>query len=219
MAAAAARAAAARGATEMLLFEILRVALEALVANKLRSLLTMLGVVIGIAAVITMVALGEGAQRSVEQRLATLGANVLTVRPGQSFFGGGVRGQAQLTADDAEALLESPRHILGVAPEVEERLQVEHSTGNASLSIVGTWTSYFDVNNFTLTEGRLFTPAEDRGRRRVAVLGALAGESPRPSSSPSASPPASASSSASGRPAAPPASSRSRRCATSSLRA
>ena len=161
----------------MLLLEILRVALTSILANKMRSLLTALGVVIGIAAVITMVALGEGAQRAVQNRLAGLGINLLTVRPGQSFFGGVGRGQAKLTIDDAEALRDHGGSILAVAPELESRFQVEHGSENANLSIMGTWPSYFEVQNFQLAEGRLFTPAEDRGRRRVAVLGALAGDS------------------------------------------
>ncbi len=160
----------------MPILEILRVAFDAVRANKLRSLLTMLGVVIGIAAVITMVALGEGAQRSVEERLSTMGANLLTVRPGQSFFGGVGRGQAQLTVDDAEALRRAGGPIAGVAPELEGHLQVEHGADNANASVTGTWPSYFAVNNFHLAEGRLFTEADDRGRRRVAVLGAVAGD-------------------------------------------
>jgi len=156
--------------------EIIRVAFDAVLANKLRSLLTMLGIVIGIAAVITMVALGEGAQRSVAQRLQTLGTNVLTVRPGQSFAGGGmIRAQASLTIDDAEALRENPRYIQAVAPEIESRFQVEYGAKNANLSVVGTWPDYFRVNQGQITHGRLFTEAEDRGRRRVVVLGALAG--------------------------------------------
>ena len=161
----------------MLLLEILRVALTSILANKMRSLLTTLGVVIGIAAVITMVALGEGAQRAVETRLAGLGINLLTVRPGQSFFGGLGRGQAQLTIDDAEALRDRGGPIVAVAPELESRFQVEYGAENANLSIMGTWPSYFEVQSFQLAAGRLFTPAEDRGRRRVAVLGALAGDS------------------------------------------
>ncbi|WP_426752578.1 ABC transporter permease [Myxococcus sp. Y35] len=156
--------------------EIIRVAFDAVLANKLRSLLTMLGIVIGIAAVITMVALGEGAQRSVAQRLQTLGTNVLTVRPGQSFAGGGmIRAQASLTIDDAEALKENARHIQAVSPEIESRFQVEYGAKNANLSVVGTWPDYFSVNQGQITHGRLFTDAEDRGRRRVVVLGALAG--------------------------------------------
>jgi hypothetical protein len=82
----------------MLLTEILKVAIESIRVNKLRSFLTMLGIIIGIAAVITMVALGEGAQRSVQERIEGLGTNVLTVRPGQQFFGGVDRGSARLTA-------------------------------------------------------------------------------------------------------------------------
>ncbi|MCY1022583.1 ABC transporter permease [Pyxidicoccus sp. MSG2] len=155
--------------------EIIRVAFDAVLANKLRSLLTMLGIVIGIAAVITMVALGEGAQRSVAQRLQTLGTNVLTVRPGQSFAGGLGRGQASMTIDDAEALRANPKHIQAVAPEIESRFQVEYGAANANLSVVGTWPAYFDINQGRVVTGRLFTDAEDRGRRRVVVLGALAG--------------------------------------------
>ncbi|MCP3164208.1 ABC transporter permease [Myxococcus qinghaiensis] len=155
--------------------EIIRVAFDAVLANKLRSLLTMLGIVIGIAAVITMVALGEGAQRSVEQRLKTLGTNVLTVRPGQSFSGGLGRGQATMTIDDAEALRTNAKHIQAVAPEIESRFQVEYGAGNANLSVVGTWPAYFGINESNIVAGRLFTDAEDRGRRRVVVLGALAG--------------------------------------------
>ncbi|MDY7225642.1 ABC transporter permease [Hyalangium rubrum] len=159
----------------MLIGEIILVAFDAVVANKLRSLLTMLGIVIGIAAVITMVALGEGAQRSVEARLSTLGANVLTVRPGQSFAGGLGRGQAMLSVEDAEALRQAPQYIRAVSPEMETRVQIEHGTSNANLSVVGAWPSYFTVNNNQIANGRLFTEAEDRGRRRVAVLGALVG--------------------------------------------
>jgi putative ABC transport system permease protein len=155
--------------------EIIRVAFDAVLANKLRSLLTMLGIVIGIAAVITMVALGEGAQRSVAQRLQTLGTNVLTVRPGQSFQGGLGRGQASMTIDDAEALRANPKSIGAVAPEIESRFQVEYGAANANLSVVGTWPAYFDINQGRVAQGRLFTDAEDRGRRRVVVLGALAG--------------------------------------------
>ena len=156
--------------------EVVSVAAGAIRANKLRSFLTMLGIIIGIAAVITMVSLGEGAQRSVQERLANLGTNVLTIRPGQSFFGGVDRGDAALTADDSEALLAAGGGIVAVAPEMERRLQVSVGGANGSLSVLGTWPSFFDVNNYALEWGRLFTPGEERGRRRLAVLGATAGE-------------------------------------------
>ncbi|HEX7117600.1 MAG TPA: ABC transporter permease [Longimicrobiales bacterium] len=160
----------------MLIGEILRVAFGAIVSNKLRAFLTMLGIIIGIAAVITMVALGEGAQRQVEARLQALGTNILTVRPGQNFFGGIDRGDARLTAEDAEALLVDRRSILAVAPEMERRQQVEYGSGNANLSILGTWPSYFEMQNHALAAGRIFTEGEERGRRRLAVLGAYVGE-------------------------------------------
>jgi putative ABC transport system permease protein len=159
----------------MIVTEIVRVALEAIRANKLRSFLTALGIIIGIAAVITMVALGEGAQRSVQARLQGLGTNVLTVRPGQELFGGVDRGDARLVAQDARALLRDPQVILNVSPEMQRRLQVEHGAGNSSSQIYGVWPSYFDIQSFHLAAGRLFSEEEERGRRRVAVLGAEVG--------------------------------------------
>jgi putative ABC transport system permease protein len=158
------------------LLELFRVAFGAILANKLRSLLTALGIIIGIGAVIAMVALGEGAQRSVEARLATLGANVLTVRPGQAFAGGIGRGQARLEIDDAEALREGLAGRAAVAPEMEARQQVERGSANANLEVVGTWPAYFTLQNHTLASGRLFGERDEQGRRRVAVVGALVGE-------------------------------------------
>jgi len=165
-----------RGRGGLVIGEVVRVAASAIRANKLRSFLTMLGIIIGIAAVITMVSLGEGAKRSVQDRLANLGTNILTVRPGQSFFGGVDRGDAGLTTDDAQALLGAGAGIVGVAPEMERRLQVSAGAANGNIEILGTWPSFFEVNNYELEWGRFFTPGEERGRRRLAVLGATAGE-------------------------------------------
>jgi putative ABC transport system permease protein len=160
----------------MLIGEIFRVALEAVRSNKLRSFLTALGIIIGIAAVIAMVALGEGAQRMVQQRLQGLGTNVLTVRPGQELFGGVDRGDARLTPDDAQALLVAPEAILRVSPQMQQRLQVEHQGANGNLSIQGVWPSFFEIQNHHLAAGRFFTDSEERGRRRVAVLCAAVGD-------------------------------------------
>ena len=167
---------AGKGGSAMLLGEILKVAVESIRVNKLRSFLTMLGIIIGIAAVITMVALGEGAQRAVQDRIAGLGANVLTVRPGQSFFGGVDRGSARLTTQDAEAIVANAAAIRAVAPEMERRQQVEFGRNNAQLSIVGSWPSYFEIQNMAVTAGRVFTPGEERGRRRLAVIGSAVAE-------------------------------------------
>jgi putative ABC transport system permease protein len=160
----------------MLLGEIIHVALGAIAANKMRSFLTMLGIIIGIAAVITMVSLGEGAQKDVQARLQSMGTNVLTVRPGQNMFGGIDRGDARLTTQDAEALIVEPQAIRAVAPEMERRQQVVFGAGNANLSVLGSWAGYFDVHNHTVEYGRLFTEGEERGRRTLAVLGARVGE-------------------------------------------
>jgi putative ABC transport system permease protein len=160
----------------MLLGEIIVVALGAIRANKLRSLLTMLGIVIGIGAVITMVALGEGAQQQVQTRLQALGTNVLTVSPGQQFMGGVDRGENRLTVDQARALTANPIAIKAISPEVSRGQQMEYSGKNASTQIVGVWPAYFAINNHQIVLGQLFSNSDDQARRRVAVLGALTGD-------------------------------------------
>jgi putative ABC transport system permease protein len=161
----------------MLLDETIKVAFGAIRANKMRSMLTMLGIVIGIAAVITMVALGEGAQRSVQDRLQALGTNVLTVNPGQQMFGGVDRGEGvSITVDDATALLRDPKAIKAVSPEMSRNQQLEFGGNNANAQVVGVWPSYFSINNHEPTAGRLFNEGENRGRRRVALVGARLGE-------------------------------------------
>jgi putative ABC transport system permease protein len=160
----------------MLIGEILQVAMAAIWANKLRSFLTMLGVIIGIAAVITMVSLGEGAQRQVQQRLEGLGTNILTVRPGQQMFGGLDRGDNEMTAKHAEALRIDQRYIAAVSPEMSRRQQVSYLAGNSNNQIMGVWAAYFELQNSNLARGRLFTDGEERGRRRVAVVGAAVGD-------------------------------------------
>ena len=162
----------------MLFDETVKVAFGAIRANKMRSMLTMLGIVIGIAAVITMVALGEGASRSVQERLSSLGTNVLTVNPGSQMFGGVDRGGdgAKLTVDDANALLRAPKNITSLTPTMDRQQQVEFGGANANLRIVGTWPAYFEINNYTTPYGRLFTEGENQGRRRVALIGARLGD-------------------------------------------
>jgi len=160
----------------MITRETVRVSMTAVLTNKLRSILTMLGIIIGIAAVITIVTLGDAARASITAQLQGLGTNLLTVRPGQGFSGGIDRGNARLTVDDAEALVGIDPSIEAVAPELESRLQIEYGPTNANTSVVGTWPTYFQVNNHPLATGRLFTEGEDRGRRRVVVIGSEVGQ-------------------------------------------
>ena len=155
----------------MIFFEVLRVAMDAIRANKLRSFLTMLGIVIGVGAVITMVALGEGAQRQVEEQIASLGTNVLTVRAGQGMFRGVRGGGARLTVDDVEAVRNGAPALVQVAPEMQGQLQVQFGRNNANVRILGTTSNYAEVGNYTVALGRFFDESENQGRRRVAVLG------------------------------------------------
>ena len=159
----------------MIVGETIWVALGAIRANKLRSFLTMLGIIIGIGAVIAMLALGEGAQRQISAQLDRLGPNVLTVSPGQQFMGRVDRGDNELTARGAEAILREGRNVHAVSPEMQRRQQVQFSASNASLNIVGVWPSYFDIQRFEILLGRSFTDGEERGRRRVAVVGGNVG--------------------------------------------
>ena len=155
----------------MLSFEIVMVAMSAVRANLLRSVLTTLGIVIGIAAVITMVALGEGAQRRVQEEINRMGSSVLTIRPGQQFSFGVSRGDAEMSIDDAVALREATAGLLQVTPEQRNGQQISYLRWNARADVLGVWPEYFDVYDHQLVAGRFFTQSEVGGRRRVAVLG------------------------------------------------
>ena len=136
--AAVAAHAAAEAVDQMLIGEIISVALGALRANKLRSLLTMLGIVIGVAAVIAVVALGTGAQSAVKDRISSLGTTLLTVMPGQQRGMGVTFDQSmKLTMDDAKAIEERSTNITAVQPEMTSRLQVQYVNQNTSTSVVG----------------------------------------------------------------------------------
>jgi putative ABC transport system permease protein len=157
----------------MLFGEVISVALGALRANKLRSLLTMLGIVIGVAAVIAMVALGTGAQRAVKERITALGTTLVTIRPGQQR-GMGVAiadQQTKLTMRDAAAIDDRAPNVVAVQPEMSRTFQVTYLNRNASTQIVGTTPNYLEVRKYRIQFGRMFTRAEDEGKQRVAVVG------------------------------------------------
>lgn len=158
----------------MLFGETIMVALGALRANKLRSLLTMLGIVIGVAAVIAVVALGRGAQKAVNDRITALGTTLLTVSPGQAFGMGGVRtgfGSARLMLEDADALEERGTKIVAVQPEMSGNLQVQYLNKNTNTQIVGVTSNFPQVRRYDMDAGRFFTSSEDKSRQRYAVIG------------------------------------------------
>jgi putative ABC transport system permease protein len=161
------------GRSPLLIGETISVALSAVRANKLRSFLTMLGVVIGVAAVIAMVAIGRGAQESVNQRISALGTTLVTVLPGQVFGRGVASGtdRAQLTMDDAAALVQHGTYIAAVEPEIQRQTQVQFGSMNANTSVIGTTPNYLEVQRYQIASGRMFTDAEDKSTRRVAVIG------------------------------------------------
>jgi putative ABC transport system permease protein len=157
----------------VLLDETIRVALQAIRANKLRSALTALGIIIGVGAVITMIALGTGAKKAVQDRIQSLGPTLLTLFAGQSFRGGVAQNsRVSLTMDDDTALTNQARYLAAVVPELATSLQVQIASQNANVSIVGTTPNYVPVHTYTLTAGRMFTNGENQARQRYAVLGA-----------------------------------------------
>ena len=156
----------------MLLTEIMAVAFAAIKANAMRSVLTTLGIIIGVGAVISMVSLGEGASQEIQQQIEGMGTNVLSISPQRGRGMGGVRGgSSRLYVDDAVALRDNSNGLLKVAPEVSNRLQVTYLRWNDNLEIFGTWAEWFEMNRVELDHGRLFDLGEIQGRRRVAVIG------------------------------------------------
>jgi len=156
-------------------FESFATALTALFANTFRALLTMLGVIIGVAAVITMIAIGEGAQKAVVDRIEALGSNLLFVSPGAARGGGMFVRQSgtsvRLKREDADAILEKSALIEAVIPEVSRSAQVKYGNSNWGTRVLGTVPEYESARNFAVTTGRYFTQAEEHGIARVCVIG------------------------------------------------
>ena len=156
----------------MLLGEILRVALQSIRANFFRACLTMLGIIIGVAAVITMLAAGSGAQQRIEEQLDALGANLLNITADRPFFLRGVaRAQLTLEVEDVTALQERSQYLDTVVPTLEGRNQVKYGNKNINVRVLGTTHEYPDIFNYRVATGRMFTAEEDDNRQRVAVLG------------------------------------------------
>jgi putative ABC transport system permease protein len=157
-----------------MLREMLQVAWDSLMANKLRSVLTTLGVLIGVAAVITMLAIGQGAREQQLQLIQQMGANVVLVFPGQfrrGAVGFGMGSVQTLTMRDIEALSKGNALIVQVAAEVRRVAQVVYRQKNTSTSVVGVTANYPVVRAYKVEKGRFFTEHEDLANARVAVLG------------------------------------------------
>ena len=155
----------------MYFLDVLRLALESIGANLFRALLTMLGMIIGVAAVVTMVSLGTGAQRAVEEQMEALGADILAVTNSQRRFWGVSLENSSLGVDDAAALRRDARHLEKVVPKITQRLQFEFSNRNTRVELVGSTSEFLELHRYEIALGRMFVPAEEEARLRVAVLG------------------------------------------------
>jgi putative ABC transport system permease protein len=154
-------------------FEFVSIAFAALRANLLRSLLTMLGIVIGVAAVIAMIAIGDGAQQSVHNRIAKLGTTTLQIDA--TFVrqaGVQLNARRRMTIDDADAIEERAPDIVAVQPQQDKSLQFQWGDRNTNIRVTGATPDFLDVQKFSIAAGEMFTSADDLGRQRVAVLGA-----------------------------------------------
>jgi len=155
-----------------MIWETIKVALSALRANKLRAILTMLGIIIGVGAVITVVAMGEGAQRAVQEQIEALGSNQLEISSGHRWWRGiGGGGDTFLGADDYDALVTEADLLASVVPETSTNLQLELLNQNVSAQVVGTVPEFVRVRNLELAWGRFLNQSDMAARKTVAVVG------------------------------------------------
>ena len=150
------------------------IATQSIAKNKMRTLLTMLGIVIGVGAVIVMVAIGNGAQSAVQKQISSLGTNLIIVMPGSAQQGGVSQGAgtfSRLTIEDADKLKREATMLSGVSPVVSTRTQVITSAGNWRTLINGVSTDYLTIRDWSTSSGEMFSDADVRTSRKVAVLG------------------------------------------------
>ncbi|HET6946746.1 MAG TPA: ABC transporter permease [bacterium] len=158
----------------MTLASSIQIALRALTANKLRAVLTMLGVIIGVAAVVTMVSIGQGARQSIETQVQSLGSNLLSVFPGSiSQFGvrQGAGTRQTLVWEDGAAIAREVPQVEAVTAEFSRPAQVVRGAENVNTNVSGVTPSFQEVRNFFVEDGGFFTDADMVSRARVAVLG------------------------------------------------
>ena len=166
----------------MKVLKYLQVAIESIVAHKLRAILTMLGIIIGVAAVLTTMGIGRGAAANITENITSQGVNLLTISPGASSVGGlsGGSGSAStLTMGDVKALLDSDLHpaLALVAPEYGANARLVYGNTNTQNQVIGVIAEYASVRNAEVASGRFLTPEDSEAQRRVVVLGSnLAGD-------------------------------------------
>jgi putative ABC transport system permease protein len=151
---------------------IFLLALRSIRRHMLRSFLTILGIVIGVGAVVAMTTLGQATTAAVQQQIAALGTNVLQIRPGQGFGrGGGGPRPPEFEPSDITAIQQQVTGVMAVAPQAQASATAIYEGANWSTTINGTTSAYFQVQPWPLTSGRLFTPAEEAAGKSVCIIG------------------------------------------------
>jgi len=157
----------------MLIWDLFKIALRSLRANKLRTFLTTLGIIIGVASVISMISLGEGARRQTLSTIAKFGTNIITVKPGEKKRRHVSSGKVEtLVLGDAYAIRDFVQNINGVASQVYKSSQLKHGNKNTNSTVRGTGKDYRWMANFKMKEGRFYSEEEIKTARRVCILGA-----------------------------------------------
>ncbi|MBQ4400135.1 MAG: ABC transporter permease, partial [Alphaproteobacteria bacterium] len=153
---------------------IFKIAIRAIEANKMRSVLTSLGIIIGVAAVIIMLAIGNGAQISLQNEMRSMGTNLIMIRSGSSTSGGARMGhgsQPTLKNGDADAIQEKIASVHLAVPVVNDSGQIVYGNSNWATNIVGTDNRYFEIKEWDLAYGRFFTETDIRSANKVVILG------------------------------------------------
>ncbi len=151
-----------------------RIAINALKRNKFRAALTMLGIIIGVASVIAMLAIGQGSKKSIQDQIATMGANMVMIMPGSQMRGGvqfGSADQQSLTMEDMEAIKKGTPDITNISPEVRTSGQVVLGNKNWPTSIYGVYPEYLDIRKINVESGRNFTDREVKTMSKVCLIG------------------------------------------------
>ena len=153
---------------------LLKIAIRALVRNKLRAILTMLGIIIGVASVIAMLAIGEGSKKNIQDQMSSMGTNLIMIMPNMQMRGGvslGASGSMALRMSDVETLQNEAVYLSAVSPQVSASGQVIYGNQNTQTTVHGVSGEYLDIRKLTIESGRIFTSNEVRGMSKVCILG------------------------------------------------
>ena len=153
---------------------LIKVAMRAIAQNAFRSFLSMLGIIIGVAAVITMMAIGQGSKDSIRSTISSMGTNIIMVRPGGGMFGGVRMDPSEmqtLKIEDYEAILKNKQYVTYVSPEVTASGQVVNGSNNTSTTVYGESAEYLDINQRVIEKGEMFSDEDIKKGSKVCVVG------------------------------------------------